>query len=403
MEHTVRRVLTAAACLLMGCAVGVVVTWCTATGALSQEPDRSEEVRQGSEKYAEIMDLVDEYYIGEDVDMTAVNDAMADGVIAGLGDRWSYYVSAEEYQNYIENINNSYVGVGITIMAQTDEEDNLTGYEVTDVTKGGPAEEAGVLAGDVLIRVEDTDVTEITLTEVKNLVKGEEGTFVNLTFLRGGQEITVTSERRAMVLIPAEGRMLDGNVGYIIIDNFDGGCAETVKGLVEDLQSQGAVSLVFDVRNNPGGLKTELTDLLDYLLPEGIIFHTLNYAGDEEIVNSDADCVNMPMAVLVNADSYSAAEYFACALQEYGAGVVVGEHTFGKGYYQVGLTLSDGSCVNLSIGKYFTPNGESLIDVGVTPDIELELDEEQAVLLAQGKLDPLEDPQLQAAINRIMP
>lgn len=403
MSENTRRFLSAAACLLMGCAIGVVVTYCTVTGSLGPASQQSEEVRQGAEKYTEIMELVDDYFIGENVDISAVNDAMAAGIISGLGDRWSYYVSAENYQAYVENINNAYVGVGITIMAKTDDSGELLGYEVTDVTVGGPAEEAGVLAGDVLIRVSDTEVTEITLTEVKNMVKGEESTTVELTFLRNGQEVPLTVERRSLTVIPAEGRLLDGDIGYITIDNFDTGCAETVKGLVEELRAQGAKSLLFDVRNNPGGLKKELTALLDYLLPEGVVFHTINYAGEEDIVTSDAACVDMPMAVLVNKSSYSAAEYFACAIQAYGVGQVIGEKTFGKGYYQVGLTLSDGSCVNLSIGKYFTPNGESLIDVGVTPDVELSLEEEQAVKLAQHKLEPEEDPQVQAAIESLQP
>jgi len=401
MSETTRRVLTVAVCLLMGCALGVVVTWCTVTGALTKTA-QTEEVRAGSKKYEEIMDLVDQYFIG-DVDMTQVNDAMAQGVIAGLGDRWSYYVSAEEYRDYIENINNSYVGVGITIMAKTDDEGNPQGFEVTDVTRDGPAEAAGVLPGDVLIGVDGADAIEFTMTELKNRVKGEEGTTVDLTVLRGDEEITFTVERQALVRIPASGRLLSGGVGYIVIDNFDTGCSETVKGLVEDLRSQGAQSLLFDVRNNPGGLKSELTDLLDYLLPEGVVFHTIDYAGEEDIVTSDASCVDMPMAVLVNASSYSAAEYFACAIQEYGKGAVVGEHTFGKGYYQVGKPLSDGSCINLSIGKYFTPNGKSLIDVGVTPDIEVELTEEQAGLLASKRLLPEDDPQLKAALGTLPP
>jgi carboxyl-terminal processing protease len=303
----------------------------------------------------------------------------------------------------VENINNAYVGVGITISAQYDEDGNLLGYGVSDVTQGGPAEEAGVLSGDLLVQVDGTAVQDITLTETKNMVKGEEGTTVDLTFLRDGETITLTVERRSLTLVPATGQLLDGSIGYIAIDNFDAGCAETVEGLVEDLQAQGATALVFDVRNNPGGLKRELTDLLDYLLPEGIVFHTVNYAGEEEIVMSDSSCVDLPMAVLVNGDSYSAAEYFACALQEYGVGTVVGEKTCGKGYYQVGLSLSDGSCINLSIGKYYTPNGESLIDVGVTPDIELELSDEDAVKLARNTLDPQDDPQLQAAIQSVMP
>lgn len=403
MSATAKRYLGGLVCLIMGAAVGVVATYTTVTGRLQGQSTMAQEIAQGTAKYTEIMNLVDQYFIGEDIDPTVVNDAMASGIISGLGDRWSYYVSAEDYQSYVENINNAYVGVGITISAKSDEDENLLGYEVSEVTAGGPAEEAGVLAGDVLTHVNGTDVTEITLTETKNLVKGEEGTTVELTFQRGEAQVTMTVERRAMTVIPAEGCLLDGNVGYIIIDNFDSGCAETVKALIEALQSQGAESLLFDVRNNPGGLKAELTELLDYLLPEGIVFHTVNYAGDEDIVMSDAACVDMPMAVLVNESSYSAAEYFACALQEYGVGTVVGQKTFGKGYYQVGLQLSDGSCINLSIGKYYTPSGESLIDVGITPDVELELDEDQAMALARNQLTPAEDPQIQAALECLEP
>ena len=282
MNETLRRYLTSAVCLLMGIAVGVVVTVSTVSGRMAQAA-MSDEIQQGSAKYAEIMALVDQYFIGEDVDPEAVNDAMAAGVIAGLGDRWSYYVSAGDYQAYLENINNAYVGVGITISAKNDEEGSLIGYEVTEVTKGGPAKAAGVLAGDVLTHVDGTAVADITLTETKNRVKGEAGTTVALTFLRGDQAYTVTVERQALTVIPAEGRLLEGGVGYITIDNFDDHCAETVIGLIEELQDQGATSLLFDVRNNPGGLKRELTDLLDYLLPEGVIFHTVNYAGEEEI------------------------------------------------------------------------------------------------------------------------
>lgn len=398
MEEKLRRYLTALVCVLMGTALGFVISYSTLNPAAADN-----ELSAGAQKYEELVDLIDMYYIGEDPDETAVGDAMADAVVEAIGDRWSYYVSAEDYQSYLDNINNSYVGVGITILAYSDEAGNFIGYEVTDVTDGGSAEEAGVLEGDILTAVDGTSVTGITLTETKNMVKGVEGTTVELTFLRGEAEITLTVERRSFTLIPAEGSLIAGNVGYIVIDNFDAGCADTVKALVEELQAEGAESLLFDVRNNPGGLKSELTKLLDYLLPEGIVFHTLNYAGEEEIVTSDASFVDMPMACLVNANSYSAAEYFACCIQEYGVGKVVGEKTFGKGYYQVGMQLSDGSCVNLSIGKYYTPSGESLIDVGVTPDIELALDTELATLLAQGKLDPEDDPQVQAAIGTLNP
>lgn len=398
MEVKWRRYASAAACLLMGLALGFVITYSTLDTAGAQNAHA-----EGAEKYTELMTIVDQYFIGEDVDEDAVNDAMASAVVTALGDRWSYYVTAEEYQSYLDNINNAYVGVGITITAKNDADGNLEGYEVTEVTAGGPAEEAGVLAGDVLVAVDGISVTDITLTETKNMVKGQEGTQVSLAFQRGEARLELKITRKSFTLVPAEGSLIAGNVGYIVIDNFDAGCAETVIGLIEELKAQGAESLLFDVRNNPGGLKRELTDLLDYLLPEGTIFHTLNYAGEEEIVTSDKSFVDMPMACLVNASSYSAAEYFACCIQEYGVGKVIGQQTFGKGYYQVGINLSDGSCVNLSIGKYFTPSGKSLIDVGVTPDVVLELDDELALLLAQGKLAPEEDPQVQAALATLNP
>lgn len=403
MSEKLRRFLSGAALLLMGIAIGGVGVYTVLTGTFLPAAEHAEEIAASADKYVEILELADEYFIGEELDFTEINDAMAEAVVDALGDRWSYYVTAEDYQAYLDNINNSYVGVGITITAHYDEAGNMLGYLIKDVSAGGPAQEAGILAGDVLTHASGTDVTTITLEETKSIVKGEEGTTVDLTILRDGQELVLTVERRAVIVIPATGQMIGEDVGYIIIDNFDSGCADTVIGLIDELKAQGATSLLFDVRNNPGGLKRELTDLLDYLLPEGTVFHQIDYSGHEEKILSDEDFLDMPMAVLVNESSYSAAEYFACAIREYDAGFIVGEKTFGKGYYQVGMQLSDGSCVNLSIGKYFTPNGESLIDVGVTPDIELALDSEQASYLSVGMLPVEEDPQIQAALERLDP
>ena len=398
MDSKRNRYLSLAACMLMGVAIGFVVAYLSLSGVPAQGGIR-EEVLQGTEKYQEIMTLVDNYYIGDDVDMTQVNDTMAAGVIAGLGDRWSYYVPAAEYQAFQNNIDNAMVGVGITITAAYDEAGGIMGYEITEVISGGPAEAAGVMAGDILIAVERQSIAGMSVTEVKTMVQGEEGTQVLLGLQRGDATVNLTVSRETFTIIPAKGMMLDGDVGYIIIENFDAGCYEAVKGYVEELTAQGAETLLFDVRNNGGGLKSELIDLLDYLLPEGTIFHTVNYAGEEEISKSDASCIDMPMAVLVNSSSYSAAEYFACAIQEYGVGKVIGSKTTGKGYYQLGMALSDGSAVNLSIGKYYTPSGISLIDVGVTPDVELDLTKEDAILLAQKKLSPTDDPQIQAALG----
>lgn len=396
MESRITKFLTMLACLLMGVAIGFVLNY---QPAVVISADQS----AGTQKYTEIMSLVDNYYIGEDVDETVINDYMAAAMISALGDRWSYYVSAKDYQAFEDNRNNAYVGVGVTVSATFGEDGTLLGYLITEVVDGGPAAMAGVLAGDILVEVDGASVLEFTLSEVKERVRGQEGTEVSLTLLRNEETVIVTAKRSSFTLSPATGMMLAGNVGYIAIDNFDAGCAETVIGLIDALREQGATSLLFDVRNNPGGYKTELAAVLDYLLPEGPIFRSEDYNGEKEVITSDAACVELPMAVLVNTDSYSAAEYFACALQEYGVATVVGENTFGKGYYQVSLPLSDGSCINLSVGKYYTPNGISLIDTGVTPDVEIALDETLLLELAKNQLAPENDPQIQAALNCLLP
>ena len=193
--------------------------------------------------------------------------------------------------------------------------------------------------------------------------------------------------------------MLDKHIGLIRIENFDLRCAEETIAAIETLLEQGAEGLIFDVRGNPGGYAEELVKILDYLLPEGDLFRTVDYAGREHVDTSDADCLELPMAVLVNQDSYSAAEFFAAALREYDWAVVVGQKTCGKGYFQNTLPLSDGSAVGLSVGKYFTPNGESLADVGVTPDRVVEVDEDTRWKIYYGTLPIEEDVQLEAALE----
>ena len=178
--------------------------------------------------------------------------------------------------------------------------------------------------------------------------------------------------------------MVSDDIGLVTIHNFDSRCAEETIAAIEDLLEEGAEKLIFDVRFNPGGFAHELVKVLDYLLPEGEVFHTVDYAGREQIDTSDASCLEVPMAVLVNGESYSAAEFFAVALQEYGVGIVVGEKTSGKGHFQQTYRLNDGSSVNLSVGKYFTPSGKSLEGVGITPDIELTVEPEAAFEILAG-------------------
>jgi len=347
-------------------------------------------------KLEQLSDLIEAYYV-EDVDIIAAEDQAAHAMIASLGDRWSYYIPASEYETHLEQMRNAYVGVGITIM----QDQNGVGFEIISVEEGGHAYEVGLLPEDILIAVAGQSVEGMNINEVRNLVRGEEGSYVELTVLRGGEELTFQVERRSLNMTVAKGNLLLDNVGLVVIYNFDDRCAEESIAAIESLREQGVEKLIFDVRYNGGGYAHEMVELLDYLLPEGDLFRTVDYAGRENVDTSDAACLAMPMAVLVNGESFSAAELFAEALREYDAAVVVGERTSGKGYYQNTFELDDGSAVGLSTGKYFTPHGVSLEGVGIIPDVEITVDEETALAIRYEALAPEDDPQLQAAIEAL--
>ena len=347
-------------------------------------------------KTAEIGAYLDRFFI-DDYDEEKLADAAASAMVEATGDRWSYYLTAEEKSSYDEQMQNAYVGIGVTITAQ----EELGGMRIEAVTAGGPAEEAGLLTGDIITEVEGEKTLDLGMTGTRTKVRGEEGTFVTLTILRGEESFPVSVERRSIQTPVATYEMLDGQIGYIKIANFDTRCAEETNAAMDELIAQDAKALIFDVRNNGGGYKNELVKALDKILPEGILFQSEDYQGSKQIDRSDADCIDLPMAVLVNQDSYSAAEFFAAAIQEYDWGTVVGTKTVGKGNFQTAFTLSDGSMLNLSIGKYYTPQGRSLTDTGITPDVEIALSDENGAKLYYGQLEKADDAQLQAAIREI--
>lgn len=351
---------------------------------------------EGYSKLDQLEDLITEKFIGE-ADKTVMEDAAASAMVDALGDQWSYYISAADYGAYMEQMKNAYVGVGITVQAKEDG----TGLEVMSVTAGGPAEEAKIQVGDVIVGVEGERIEGQDVNNASAKIKGEEGTPVSLLVLRDGKELTISVMRRQIQVPVTKWQMLEGNTGLITIENFDARCASETIAAIEELTKQGATKLIFDVRNNPGGYKDELVDLLDYLLPKGLIFRSEYYNGKVEDDNSDSKELNMPMAVLVNANSYSAAEFFPAALRDYDKAVVVGEQTCGKGYFQNTYLLNDGSAVGLSIGKYYTPKGVSLAGVGVTPDIPVEVDEETYAKIYYDMLEPMDDPQILAAIDAL--
>lgn len=382
------NVLLKALSYVLAAAVGaaLVVTLFLYTNVIHMDP--------GLTKLEQLQQLIEECFIG-DADTTAMEDAAAEAMIDSLGDRWSYYIPADEYASYKEQMTNSYVGVGITVAIREDSE----GVDVAQVYAGGPAEEAGLLPGDMIVAVDGERFDASNLTEVSNRVKGTAGTTVDLTVLRSGSEMTFTVERRQIQVAVAAGEMLDDGIGLVTIANFDERCAQETIDAIEELLSSGAQSLIFDVRNNPGGYKDELVEVLDYLLPKGALFRSEDYTGATSVDYSDESCLDVPMVVLINSESYSAAEFFAAALSEYEAAQTVGQQTCGKGYFQQTFDLIDGSAVGLSVGKYFTPNGISLAGVGITPDLVVEVDEEMFDAIYAGILEPEEDPQIQAAVE----
>lgn len=333
-----------------------------------------------------------------DADKTKIEDAAADAMVNAMGDRWSYYIPAAELPSFLENSENAYVGIGVTVQAT----DDNSGLMVIAVQPGGPAEEAGVQVGDVIIQVDGESAQDRTVTEISAMIKGEEGTVVSITVLRSGEGITMTVARKRMETTVASSKLLNEHVGLVTIQNFDERCADETIAAIKALLNQGADMLLFDVRNNPGGYVDELTKILDYLLPEGNLIRTVGTDGSDETVTSDADCVKVPMAVLVNENTYSAAELFAVDLSEYGVARIFGQKTSGKGFFQQVFQFSDGSAAGISVGRYYTSQGNNLEGIGLTPDEEIKLDDESEALLYNGMLEPENDAQLQAALSYLM-
>ena len=366
LSHVLCIVLTA---LVVFAGTMVACAFLFAPQSALQTPPPKEEIQLGQdesylEKTREVIALLEEKYI-DDVNYEVLDDYLAEAAVAATGDRWSYYISAEDFAAYAEDNANAYVGIGITIEHKNEDD---PGFTVIDVARNGPAEAAGILVGDMLVAVEGKNVVEIGMTEAKNIVRGEEGTKVNITILRNGKEIDLTITRETVEVEIVVFELLEGGVGYVKINNFG---------------------------------ESEMLAVLDYLLPEGPLFRSVDYLGNESVEYSDAAYLDVPMAVLVNEESYSAAEFFAAALQEYDAAVVVGTKTTGKANYQQTFMLSDGSAVAVSTGHYQTPNGVTLTDIGVTPDKIVEVDEETFMAIYYDKLDKEDDLQLQRAISAV--
>lgn len=370
------------------------ITFFVATDYYNTRLEELEEMETRYSKLKTVADIVEKHFVADYQESDAIEGALA-GYVDGLGDYWSAYYTAQQTASIEEDEANTYVGIGVTYSVE-----EATKYQITGVTAGGPADLAGILPGDVLVSADGIQVDSLQSTdELAAIVKGEAGTVVTIVVRRGEEELTFAITRDTVRTYSVTSKLLENGAGYIAIADFDSGVDEEVAEHLQSLLDQGAKGLIFDVRNNPGGYLEVMRSILDTLLPEGIVITTVDKAGGETPYTSDADYLDMPLVVVTNEYSISAAEFFAAALQEYDMATVVGQKTSGKGYSQQTFKLADGSSVHISTTRYYTPKGNSLAETGVTPDRLVEMPVEDTYALASGKLDQADDEQLQAAIQ----
>lgn len=345
-------------------------------------------------KIENIENIINEYYLDE-IDQEEVESWLYKGMIAGLGDNYATYYTKEELQKTTEASSGSYKGIGAVLT-----QDRTTGLvTIVRCYEGTPSAKAGLLPGDVVYSVNDVEVAGTDLSEVVSMIKTEPGDTVKIQVAREGEEDYLSFDvERAHIEVPTvNSEMLDGGIGYIEITEFDTVTEEQFKQALDDLENQGMEKLIIDLRNNPGGVLSTVCNMLEQILPEGLIVYTEDKAGNREEYKADGkNEFKKPLAVLVNGNSASASEIFAGAVKDYGIGTLVGTQTFGKGIVQRIVNLNDGTAVKLTVSKYYTPKGNDIHKVGIEPDVEVELNEE---LKQKVTIEKSEDNQLQKAIE----
>ncbi len=342
-------------------------------------------------KLSQLNRLIHENYLGE-----AEEDALGEGIYKGyleaLDDQYSKYYDAEETSQLNENISGQFNGIG-ALLSQDKDTGVITLIRVYD---DSPAMKAGLEDGDVLYKVEGSEVTGRDINKVVAELKGEKGTEVTLTVIRGNdnRELTVTAVRDVVKKQTVDYRMLEDDIAYVAVSEFDSVTYDQYKEALDDLENQGARGLVIDLRNNPGGSLEIACEMLDLILPKGLIVYTEDKNGYRKEYTSDSsERMKLPLAVLINGQSASASEIFAGAIQDYEKGKIVGTQSYGKGVVQGVFDLGDGTCVKLTTSEYFTPKGRHIDGKGVTPDIEVEYEYDEK--------HPEADNQLEKAVEAV--
>ena len=343
-----------------------------------------------AEKLGYIEEIVNSGFL-YDIDEDDLADGVYAGLMAGLQDPYSRYYTAEQYEEETTVSEGNYSGVGIVMTMNTDGT-----VDITRVYEGSPAERAGVLAGDVITEIDGLPVKGLTLSDVAGMIRNSGKDSTDITVLRGEETLSFTVSIERVEIPAVTGQMLENGTGYVRIAEFTGVAPDQYEKIITSLKEQGLQKLIVDLRDNPGGYVTSVCTILRTILPEGVIFYTEDKNGNRTEETCDGkNELGLPLCVLVNENSASASEIFAGAVKDYEAGTLVGTTTFGKGVVQSIIGLNDGSAVKLTISEYFTPDGNKIHEIGITPDVVCEAGEEGALEAP----DPEKDPQLQRAME----
>ena len=336
-------------------------------------------------KLSKIQRIVKEKFLYEE-DEDKIQDGILKGYVDGLDDVYSVYYNEEETKALQESTSGEYYGVGAVLT-----EDATTGVvTIVEVYEDSPAEKAGLKAEDILYKVDDTEVTGMDLSKVVSYIKGDEGTDVTLTVIRGDRsdEIELTATRAKIEAHTVSYKMLEDKIGYIKVTEFDTVTTQQYTDALDDLENQGMERLIVDLRNNPGGNVSTVCDMLDRMLPEGLIVYTQDKDGNKNEASSDEENqFTKPLVVLMNGNSASASEIYAGAIQDYGLGKIVGTQSYGKGVVQQIFDLGDDTSLKITIADYYTPNGRNINGQGITPDVEVEYEKDENNSEADNQLD----------------
>lgn len=359
---------------------------------LSSGSSKSINIDSTLKKYREI---IDKYYLGE-IDETKLEEGAIKGYIEGLGDPYTEYISKEDMETYLDDTMGNFVGIGIYMIKNT----QYDKIQVLSTIKGGPAEKAGIQAGDIILNVDGVEYKADDMTAASNNIKGEEGTKTSIEILRGTETIKFELTREKVKVNQVEGNILENNIGYIKFTSFDETTADDFKAKFEELSKKGIKSLIIDLRNNGGGIVDQALEIADYVTEKNsVLLYEVDKENKETVKKAENDpIINMPIVILTNENTASASEILAGALKDLGKAKTVGTTTYGKGVIQQILKLSDGSGLKITIEEYQTPNRKRINGVGIEPDEKVELPEGVNSLL---NVEESNDTQLQKAIDML--